>query len=281
MGTALFALVLPVCVAMTAIGGLRRGDGGPTYRFTGAFALGFSALFAVLMAWTAALQADVASWQDSPGILLPLVGSVVIAIGVGTVGWFLQPATVRSPRRSQAFAAIDIGQSERIAWLRTSTMSRGAMVLLVAIAVALTIGTVIGWLAGSAATAWILTATTVLVVALMAIMTVFHIRIDRDGLLVRSAAGFPRFHVALADIRAVDVVAVNPVGEFGGVGIRRAPHRLGVVLRSGEALAVSRADGPEFVVTVDDARTAAAVLEAFLRRDLGGEADSGKSPHHG
>lgn len=268
-GAVLFALILPMCVALTGLSGLRRGDGGPTYRFMGAFALGFSVFFAVLMVWTTGLQLDIATWRDSPSVVLPLVGSVAIAIGGGIIGWFMQPATARSSHESRTFLPIDVGQSEKVAWLRTTTMPRGTMILLMAVAMALAVGTVGAWMVGSAAMAWILTGTTILIGVLVATMTVFHVRIDRNGLLVRSAAGFPRFHVPLADVRGVSVVDVNPVAEFGGMGIRRAPHRLGVVLHSGEALVVSRAKGPEFVVTVDDAPLAAAVLEALRARNEG------------
>lgn len=58
-------------------------------------------------------------------------------------------------------------------------------------------------------------------------------------------------------------MTVNPMGDFGGWGLRLSVDgRVGVVLRTGEALQITRRKGRPFVVTVDDAETAAAVLSA-------------------
>src|SRR5262245_5350126 len=47
--TLLIAGGLPLLLALTSLPGLRRGHGGPTYRFMGATALGLSAFGAVLL----------------------------------------------------------------------------------------------------------------------------------------------------------------------------------------------------------------------------------------
>jgi len=58
------------------------------------------------------------------------------------------------------------------------------------------------------------------------------------------------------------------VNDFGGWGLRLAPgqggtrRRFGLVTRAGEALEVIRRDGRAFVITIDDARAAAAVLNS-------------------
>ncbi|MNY73206.1 hypothetical protein D3C86_2119390 [compost metagenome] len=57
------------------------------------------------------------------------------------------------------------------------------------------------------------------------------------------------------------------MGEFGGWGLRLSTdRRFGVVLRSGEAIEVLRRSGKRFVVTVEDAATGAALLEALVER---------------
>ena len=57
------------------------------------------------------------------------------------------------------------------------------------------------------------------------------------------------------------------LGEFGGWGIRFGRgRRLGIVMRSGEALDVQNRNGSALVVTVDDAATAAALLKAVAAR---------------
>ncbi len=66
-----------------------------------------------------------------------------------------------------------------------------------------------------------------------------------------------------ADIASVRAIDVDPFAEFGGWGLRYGlDGRYGVVLRRGEALEVTRVGGRRFVVTVDDAQTAAAALAA-------------------
>ena len=70
-------------------------------------------------------------------------------------------------------------------------------------------------------------------------------------------------------IDRVEAVQVNPMGEFGGWGLRWAPGGgFGVVLRSGPGIRVRRTGGKVFTVTVDDAATGAALLEALRVRAL-------------
>ena len=62
-------------------------------------------------------------------------------------------------------------------------------------------------------------------------------------------------------IQSVRVVQVSPVPEFGGWGYRISlDGRVGLVLRTGEAIEVTHSGGKRFVVTVDDAATGASVL---------------------
>lgn len=81
-----------------------------------------------------------------------------------------------------------------------------------------------------------------------------------------SAIGFPRFRLPSSDIRHVETVHVEPVGDFGGWGLRWRPDRFGVITRTGEAIAVRRRSGRRFVVTVDDADTGAALLHTLAGR---------------
>jgi hypothetical protein len=59
---------------------------------------------------------------------------------------------------------------------------------------------------------------------------------------------------------------IVPLTELGGWGYRVRPERSGFVLRSGEGIVLRLTDGREFVVTVDDAATAAALFNAYLDR---------------
>ena len=92
-------------------------------------------------------------------------------------------------------------------------------------------------------------------------------RADESGLTVASVAGFPRFRVPLDEIAAARSTTIEPMGDFGGWGIRSGlDGRFGVVLRRGPAHEVERTNGRRFVVTVAGADTAAALLQALVER---------------
>ena len=138
----------------------------------------------------------------------------------------------------------------------------GVVVLLVALGL-LVLMTVF-WIARGADGWQVLVATTLLIAILTVTMLVFRVRIDRRGLLVRSLIGWPRTRIPLDDIDDVATATIDPLREFGGWGWRIAVDgRRGVVLRAGEALQVTRAKGRVFVVTVDGAAEAAAVLQTL------------------
>lgn len=93
---------------------------------------------------------------------------------------------------------------------------------------------------------------------------------DERGLTVRSPLGWPAYTVPLDEVAAATVVTVDPLRDFGGWGYKIGRGgRTGVVFRRGPALAVTRGDGRQFVVTVDGAADAAALLTALTARVRG------------
>ncbi|PAZ17180.1 hypothetical protein CLM62_04150 [Streptomyces sp. SA15] len=98
-----------------------------------------------------------------------------------------------------------------------------------------------------------------------------RVTVDRRGLTVASTVlPRPRLALPLGRIVSASSVQVNAVGDFGGWGYRVRPNRRGVVLRSGEALSVRTAGGREYVVTVNDSTTAAALLNSLVNRNARG-----------
>lgn len=262
-------LILTGCLplAMTSMALAGRPDArGPTYRFLGAFVLGFSVFSAVLMTWTVRMQVGLDVWTQSPSIVPALAVALGVSVLAGVGAWLALPAQAAPTPTVRPVEALRVAPGEQIAWTGTTTMTRGAMVLLVGSAVALTVLTVTAWLTADSITRWALTGTTILIAGLTVTMAVFTVRVDKTGLTVRSIAGIPRFHVPLTQIETVGVTDVNALGEFGGWGVRLVPGRFGIVLRSGEALSVVRTGKRELVVTVDDAAGAAAALEALASR---------------
>jgi len=267
--TVLFGLGLPLLMALTSLSGLRRGDRGPTYRLMGASAAAVSALVTVALTATLVMQVGLGDASQAPTVWGPLVASLVAGAVVGVGAWFLQPRTESVDAAARPATPLALAPNERALWMRTISMSTGAAVAIVAAVLLLAVGSVVAWVTGSEpAVAWILTVVTVVLVFFAATTLAFHVRVDDTGLHVVSVLGIPRFRVPLADVESAARVTVNPMGEFGGWGVRIAPsgRRFGIVLRAGEALEATRRNGRRFVVTVDDAETAAALLEALVQQ---------------
>ncbi|GMA26559.1 hypothetical protein GCM10025864_43180 [Luteimicrobium album] len=148
---------------------------------------------------------------------------------------------------------------ERAAWVgRASGRALPAVVL----------GTTIVVLAVAVASQlWFLLAVAVVLLVLLLSMASFHVRVSESGLTVRSVFGWPRTAVPADEVERADVVRVRPTRDFGGYGWRLGRQgRTGIVLRSGEALEVTRTGGRRLVVTVDDAADAAALLNTMAER---------------
>lgn len=266
IATIAFGAGIPLLIGLTSLPGLRRGDRGVTYRFMGAVAAGSSALVTIAFTWTFVMQAiDSASTSIWPSMLV----SLAAAVGIGVLGWFLQPHEAWDTARPAAATPLSIAPGEQVVWLRTTSIASAAAIAIACGVLVLAVASYTSWLTGAPEwLVWLLAGITVLMLALAATTLAFHVRVDGAGLTVRSVIGIPRFHVPLADMAAASRVDVNPVGEFGGWGIRLAPgRRVGVVLRAGEGIEVERKGGRRFVVTVDDAETGAALLEALVQRE--------------
>lgn len=268
--TAALGLGVPALIAATTLPMLRRGARGFTFRFMAAFALGMSTFIAVLNTSAVAVQRGLDDAVNAPSILPTMLASFGAGIIAGMVGWFLQPAQHAEAPEWEVSGGIELAPGERAVWMRTATIARWGVVLLVGVGIAVAAMALAAWAAGEYAAAWILTGSLAVLALAAAIATVFHIRIDDDGLTAVAALGFPRLRVALDDVAEVGVAPVNGFAEFGGYGLRSRPGATGIVLRNGQALQVTRKNGRRLVVTVDDAHTAAALLQALVARPAPG-----------
>ncbi|MFP3712864.1 DUF1648 domain-containing protein [Puerhibacterium sp. TATVAM-FAB25] len=242
--------------------GVRAGQAAATRRLTAALSVGTGAMLAVLVTGSLAAQRGLADAAAAPAPGTPTALGLAAMVALGAVTWFLVPGDPPSPAREAVPAdapRIELGAGERAVWLRRTAgglgIAVGAVALLVATATAVATGT---WGA--------LVVPLVLALALTA-MFAFTVRVDAAGLTVRSALGWPRSHAPAGEVERASVVEVSPLRDFGGWGWRVGRGgRVGVVLRAGEALLVERTGGRSLVVTVDDAATAAALLNTMAER---------------
>jgi hypothetical protein len=258
---------LALLFALMGWGASRSGEWGPTLRFLGALGGGTSVLITVGMTVSFAMQRGADAYADAPSALVPLLSAFVAGAAAGVLAWFVQPdVTVSGGSVASDPALVPVGDGERVAWLRTTTMSRPAMIAIVGVTLLQAALAVVSAFAGSDLW-WLFAALAVVFAVLTAAMCVFRVSVTAAGLRVSSIAGVPRFVVPLADIDAVSVTRVDPAAQFGGWGIRvGVDGRLGIVLHSGEAIQVTRRGGRTLVVTVDDAATGAGLLSALVSR---------------
>ncbi|GAB2928455.1 hypothetical protein GCM10027280_14870 [Micromonospora polyrhachis] len=191
-------------------------------------------------------------------LLLALVGPLLPAIAVGG----LVPGDPRQPAIEPVDAAaprVPLGADERAVWIGRAEAGPG---------IAIGIGTAVLTILPALFTqVWVLLAIPALVLALVAATFSFVVRVDRTGLVVRSALGWPRTRVPLDEVVRADVIEVHPTRDFGGWGWRvgRA-GRVGIVVCAGKGLLVERSGGRSIVVTVAGAREAAGLLNALADR---------------
>lgn len=235
----------------------------PYQRCMGAFGLGTVVFLQLITVGSVALQLDLSDARHAP----PIGGLVGLGfaswIVVAVIGWFGQPnVSVGGGIDSEPGAnGMELGDTERAVWVGETRMSKPFLVTIVLTLILILAATILIAISGSPAW-WGMAPIFLLVAVLFACMSWFWVRVDASGLEVRSIVGWPTVRVPADDIAEATAAQVNPLAEFGGWGMRWAPGRFGVVPRSGTGIVVQRRSGKLFVVVVDDAETAAALLTA-------------------
>jgi hypothetical protein len=256
---------LPAVFGLSSLPSLRRGDRSPSFRIFGAQALGISVLQTTVATFLV-LQRIGATASHQSRAWVPLFAGLAAGVIAAVVGWFLQPKGSR-PALARAVIPLELAPSERAAWMRTAFLPLPAVAVIIAVAAFVGLKADFGWLAGDRHdVAAILTIVAMLLIALLATTAAFHVHVNARGLSVRSALGIPRFRVALHEVDSVAVLDPRSLGIAGSWGIRVHPDRTTIVTRSRTGIQVTRHDGRTLFVTVDDAATGAALLEALAAR---------------
>lgn len=265
VGFAAIALVGPM-VAGATLAGVHPTRLTSRLKVVAVLPLWLVGLVGALQLWSSATAAR--SEAESQPIAAGLAIALVAGFALAAAGWFAAPPHARTSDEPPGVPVIPlpIEPGERVVWLGTAAMSRGARLALVATNL-VALASVTAAVVVTAGAAWPLYVVPVLVGLLTAAATAFTVRIDAAGLTVRGSLGIPVFRVPATDIREVRVVEVDPIADFGGWGIRHAGgRRFGIVTRAGDAIEVVRDDGRLFVVTAAGAATGAALLAAVAAR---------------
>lgn len=202
---------------------------------------------------------------DASAVRLPLWQAAVtlaVALSAGALGRLLAGGAPRPPRRPAGDAPrLDLPTGTTAGWSRT--ISSPPLVVLGALVLGAGLVTAV-------LTDWLTSAVLVLCGTVVLAVTSVRVTVDRRGLTLSptlpSALGIRFRHIGPDRVTEAISRPVDCLGEFGGWGYRVRMHRSGLVLRSGEGIVVRLTSGREFVVTVDDAATAAALLNTYADR---------------
>jgi hypothetical protein len=202
--------------------------------------------------------------------LFPILVGVILGLGAAVLTWRILPREAPAPSTVERATAIPVARGEVAAWTGRFNPPAGLILVIVGVIVALLTLDIVLQLTVGVRNIIIWIAPLILLVVLVA-TSEFRIRASEAGLVVRSIVGWPAFHIAAADIARAGVIQVDPMADFGGWGLRwvvgpGGKGRVGIVNRKGEALEVVRRDGRSIAITIDDAGTAAAVLETYANK---------------
>lgn len=239
------------------------GWSASTRRMANAFSLGISILLYGVLLGSLDAQRGLADAAKVGGIG-PVIGIAAIAgIAFGVLVGILTPGDAHRPAATPpppSAARLPLATNERAVWLRDATGGPGLLIGLLAVSVSIPAVAIFG-------SFWMLVIPAALLTLLLAMFR-WKIRVDANGLTVRSALGFPRTHLALDEIVEANTTTVHCLRDYGGWGWRTGrAGQVGIVVRSGEALEVQRTGGRKFVITVDDSATAAALLNSLADRN--------------
>lgn len=234
-------------------------------RFLVAMSVAFSTILTISLIGSLAIQRGGAATRDlSP--LPPLLLGFGAAIVLGLVTYLLAPKPRIAEREIAPDHALELANDERVLWVQSATIGRGAFWSLVG-ALLLVVGAAVLVVFLGAGNAIVILVAAALVV--LAVFTTFYwtIRIDSSGVVARGVLGVPTFRVPAGEIAGASVIDVAAIAEYGGWGIRLGAAKPAIVLQSGPALEVRRIDGSKLVVTVTDAATAAALINGLVARN--------------
>jgi hypothetical protein len=228
--------------------------------------LWLSVLFALTFVGTMALQRGAISQAHVSIVWLPI--GAAAAFIVGAVAWFLLPRAAKARHDDVVpVEPVALGAEERASWIRSTAAPAGLIWGALGLMAIITVVVAVAVLQ-TADGAWPVSFIPLVLLAVVLTNFAWTVRVDARGVRLRSLLGIPTISVRLGNIRSANVTDVQAMAEFGGVGIRFGMNgRLGIILRSGEALEIQRVKGRTIVVTVDDATTAAALINGLVKRD--------------
>ncbi|MFE3772447.1 DUF1648 domain-containing protein [Streptomyces sp. NPDC059122] len=204
---------------------------------------------------------DVAAVRLSGWQMFVALGAGVVAAGLG---WLLAGADPAERRpASGPVRRLDLPAGVRAGWSRTISSPPMAVLAGAMACLGVVLGVSAGWVGG---------AVMLLGGLAVAVHCSVRVTVDRRGLtLTPTLLPVPLHRIPLGKVAEASSRRISTLAEYGGWGYRIRPGGSGLLLRSGEGVVLRLTTGREFVVTVDDSATAAALLNTYLDRERSGE----------
>ncbi|MEW2403710.1 DUF1648 domain-containing protein [Streptomyces sp. NPDC046862] len=274
MDTGRWVAVTAGITAMAAIGLLlpllRGALPGKGHRGLLATGWGTAGLLGYLFCATISVNAGLTDPSAARFSMWHLLAGLGTAVAAAALGWSLAWLLLPPDARPQAGTApgdtasqgerLDLRQGERAAWSRPSA-SRGFVVAVLAVAVAVP---TLRYALDEGPSPWVGLPLAAGVGLAAVVLGVLRVTVDIRGLTVASLlVPAVRRRVKLEQVESAVRRDIRPL-EYGGWGYRVRPRSTAVVLHGGQALVLRLVGGREFAVTVDDADTAAALLNTLV-----------------
>lgn len=192
---------------------------------------------------------DAASWESADEMSAPVfIGVVVIAGIAGAIGWFAAGGSDGVPVDVPLAAASAATKT----WSGSATNGWVALGAVFPVLLVVFIDPV--WM--------------ILMVAISIAMVPFSsVRVEANerGVAMNIGPfGWPRAHIPAEAITGAAAFDIKPMA-YGGWGYRARSGVRAFVIRSGPAIRIERSDGPDTMVTVDDASVGAATVGLLAR----------------
>lgn len=207
-------------------------------------------LLAAVNAQIVIANLDAVSWEAADEMSAPLF-VIVLAAGVlaGAAGWFVAGGSEGVPVDQPLAPASALTRD----WSGSASNGWAAFGAALPVLAVLFIDPI-----------W-----TILMVAIAMVMVAFSsVRVEagEQGVAIDIGPfGWPRQHIAVEEISGVEALDVKPMA-YGGWGYRVRSGVRAFIIRSGPAIRIGRAEGPDTLVTVDDAPVGAASIAALIRQ---------------
>lgn len=247
-------------------------------RLMPAFVLGLAVSLQTLAVGSAWVQLDAADARETGSVLWFLLGGFAAGSIIGVLAFLAQPKLLIHPETGEPPAEpLPLGRAERAAWVGDITPSP-AVAWAVGVTMVLLAALTVWMFAVEPVGGWITLGTFLVCTVALVMCLWFRVRIGPRGFEARSITGWPVFRVPAVEVASVVTADINPLGEFGGWGLRLSGNRTGLVPRGGEGLVITRRDGRVLVVAIDDAETAATVLTAAAQAAAGTAPQGDEAP---